>query len=125
MGDKELEVRIEPSSDDPDERDWARQVRSLYDELEDKAGSVRQQVKPEAGKKGGAVEIIVALGTSGAIAAALQAFKLWLARDRNRSVKRTMKVDGKETALELSTHSMSEEAVRATLQKAFEHVQRS
>ena len=47
---------------------------------------VREFEASSEGVKGGSLEILVTLGTSGAIASLVQIVKIWLARDRRRSL---------------------------------------
>jgi hypothetical protein len=47
---------------------------------------VREFETSSEGVKGGSLEILVTLGTSGAIASLVQIVKLWLTRDRRRSL---------------------------------------
>jgi Effector Associated Constant Component 1 len=46
----------------------------------------REYEASSEGVKGGSLEILVTLGTSGAIASLVQIVKLWLTRDRRRSL---------------------------------------
>jgi hypothetical protein len=71
-----------------DER-WEKQVQGLLADL--KAQSVqakRAAGESEPGKKGiDASQIIIALGSAGAITAAVEVFKAWLGRDKKRSIR--------------------------------------
>ena len=100
---------------DSDER-WQAQVQTLLQDLR-ATGQVKQQVKPVEGMKGGVAEIILALGTSGALSMAVMAFKAWLARDQNRSIViRTAKTAaGDETVI--TGENISEKILKDALQK--------
>jgi hypothetical protein len=94
------EIVIQPLSSAYDSGDarWESQVQGLLSSLEANAGEVRKEVTPVPGQKGGVVEIIIALGSAGAISAAVQVFKQWLDRDTTRSITiRKKKVRGEET----------------------------
>jgi Effector Associated Constant Component 1 len=81
-----LELVVEPRSERFDEADgrWREQVGAFYRELRRDVGAVRRERAPEAGAKGATTDIILALGSSGAITAAVTMFKAWLARDKTR-----------------------------------------
>jgi Effector Associated Constant Component 1 len=84
-----FEVEIEPASDryDPHDERWLDQVAQLRSDLLRQVGDVRIEPVPVEGKKGGAEALILALGTAGAFTAAVEFFKAWLGRDRDRSIK--------------------------------------
>jgi Effector Associated Constant Component 1 len=84
-----LELVVEPRSERFDEADsrWSEQVGALYRELRQELGDVRREREPVAGAKGATTDIILALGSSGAITAAVTMFKAWLARDKTRALE--------------------------------------
>jgi hypothetical protein len=86
-----LRVELRPRSDrfDSDHPSWARQVNTLWEELEVAAGTVRRELVRVPGKKGGGETIILALGSAGAISAMVEIIKAWLGRDRDRSLEIT------------------------------------
>jgi hypothetical protein len=81
-----LELVIEPRSERFDEADarWREQVGALYRDLRRDLGDVRRESTPVAGAKGATTDIILALGSSGALTAAVTMFKVWLGRDKTR-----------------------------------------
>jgi hypothetical protein len=81
-----LELVIEPRSERFDAGDarWREQVSALYRDLRDEVGVVRRESTPIPGAKGATTDIILALGSSGALTAAVTMFKAWLERDRTR-----------------------------------------
>jgi Effector Associated Constant Component 1 len=83
-----LELVIEPKSERFEEADgrWREQVGAFYRELRSEVGDVRRESTPEAGTKGATTDIILALGSSGALTAAVTMFKAWLDRDKTRSL---------------------------------------
>jgi hypothetical protein len=84
-----VEVIVEPKSDRFERTDprWRDQVVALYRDLRDEAGDVRTVSTPVAGEKGATTEIVLALGSSGALTAAVTMFQAWLGRDRSRSLE--------------------------------------
>ena len=84
-----LELVVEPRSERFEEADgrWREQVGAFYRELRGEVGDVRRESRPEAGAKGATTDIIVALGSSGALTAAVTMFKAWLDRDKTRSLE--------------------------------------
>ena len=86
-GDRRLELVVEPRSDDYDEADdrWRAQVGTLYEELADRADTYRRG-SSVPGTKGTVDQVILALGSSGALTAAVECFRAWLQRDKSRSI---------------------------------------
>lgn len=103
-----------PSSD----QRWRNQVENLLADLKRGAGEVRKEITPVEGKKGGAEAIILALGSSGAIAAAVAIFKAWLQRSADRSLEIEGVIDGREVKLKLTGRNVDETTVRQALQLA-------
>jgi hypothetical protein len=67
--------------------------------------------------------IILALGSAGAITAAVEAFKAWLSRDRSRHVVLSWADGDEEHRIELVGDRLSEESVRTALLAALEQRQ--
>jgi hypothetical protein len=103
-----------PSSD----ARWRTQVEGLLVDLKRTAGEVRKEVTPVAGQKGGAEAIILALGSSGAIAAAVAVFKSWLQRSGDRSIEIDGVIDGREVKLKLTGRNIDEATIRQALKLA-------
>ena len=103
-----------PSSD----QRWRNQVDSLLGDLKRNAGEVRKEITPIPGQKGGAEAIILALGSSGAIAAAVTIFKAWLSRSADRSIDIDGIIDGREVKLKLTGRNVDETTVRQALKLA-------
>jgi len=84
-------VELTPHSDrfDPNDLRWATQVGTLWQALEEEAGTVRRDATQVPGQKGGVETIILALGSAGAITAMVEVVKAWLGRDRSRSLEIT------------------------------------
>lgn len=100
-----------PSSD----QRWRNQVDGLLGDLKRSAGEVRKEITPVAGQKGGTEAIILALGSSGAITAAVAIFKAWLSRSADREIDFEGTIDGREVKFKMSARNMTE----ATVVQAF------
>lgn len=117
-----LEVVIEAQSADYDASDerWIDQVGQLHDDLQRGAGDVRKEVVPQQGRKGGAEAVILALGSAGAITAAAEMFKAWLARDRGRGLKLTIKRGGETEEFEITGEGMHASVIEKFMNAALD-----
>lgn len=114
------QLRLNISSDaypTSDQR-WRNQVDGLLGDLKRKGGEVRREITPVPGQKGGAEAIILALGSSGAIAAAVTVFKAWLQRADDRSIEIEGVIDGREVKLKLTGRNIDEATLRQALKIA-------
>jgi hypothetical protein len=112
-----LELQLAPASSafpSSDQR-WQNQVAQLLNDLRRNAGEVRKEITPVPGQKGGAEAIILALGTSGALTAAVAVFKAWLGRATDRAIRMKAKVGDRTVEIELSGSNISESTLRAAL----------
>jgi hypothetical protein len=111
-----LELRPESDRFDTHDSRWAVQVSTLWEALEEQAGTVHRQVAQAPGKKGGVETIILALGSAGAITAMVEVIKAWLGRDRSRSLKITStdEVRGRRTVTLHGEH-IDDETLREAL----------
>jgi hypothetical protein len=116
----ELAIEIEPKSGkfDPSDGRWLSQVNELITDCQKNAGKVTKKHLPEEGKKGGIEPLLLALGTSGAITAAVDIFKAWLARDKTRSIKIKIDKEGVKQEIEVTATGMDADTVRHYLNKA-------
>jgi hypothetical protein len=106
-GDDLLLWTITPSSEryDPDDDRWSAQLVELFSDLRHEAGGVRREAAAQAGQKGAAETIILALASAGSVTAAVQCLRDWLTRDRTRVVEISYAVDGREERIILrGTH---------------------
>jgi hypothetical protein len=71
---------------DPEDQRWLDQAATLYAALREEAGVVFQRGVPEPGAKGAVDAGVLALGSSGALTAAVACFRAWLARDKTRTL---------------------------------------
>jgi hypothetical protein len=83
-----IEVTITPATGrfDAEDQRWLDQVADLITALRDDVGAVSQRRIPVPGTKGSLGEVILALGSAGAITAAVECFRAWLRRDKTRSL---------------------------------------
>ncbi|GGU75944.1 hypothetical protein GCM10010211_47370 [Streptomyces albospinus] len=84
--DAELAILPGTGRFDPEEERWRDQVAALYAALREEAGTVLLRGAPEPGRKGDIDTVVLALGSSGALTAAVTCFRAWLARDKTRTL---------------------------------------
>jgi hypothetical protein len=112
-GDRRLELAIEPRSDDYDAADdrWRVQVGAFHQELASQVDLVRRGA-PAPGAKGTVDQVIVALGSSGVLTAAVECFRAWLQRDKSRRIDLRWDQDGVERHVTLSGDNVDAATVR-------------
>lgn len=113
-----INVRLVPGDLDfaPDALGWPDEVRTLLRMLRSHDVDVREHAAdPAPGDKGTASEIILALGSSGAIAAAVAVLQSWLTQRSTRTASLTFTENGQPRTLELRVTGMSEDATREIL----------
>jgi hypothetical protein len=74
----------------------------------------------QAVAKVGVEAVILALGSAGAITAAVEALRVWLARDRGRRVQLSWTVGGERCEVELAADRISEAGARELLLAAIQ-----
>lgn len=98
----------------PDSPQWRRETAALHSDLQRETGAVTTQSTPAPGTKGSAAEIILALGTSGALVSAVQVFRAWLGRDKTRSITATWTdEDGRERRFTLTGENIDQQSLNA------------
>jgi hypothetical protein len=122
-----IEILLEPKSEDYDPSDdrWMEQVGELYDGLQSEAGDVRKEVTAQEGQKGGFESVIMALGSAGALTAAVDVFRAWLARDRTRTVKLSIKVNDQIQEFEFSGSGMNKEQLNSFVEIAMNKLRKT
>lgn len=95
----ELELVLDPQHSSLDDERFGNQIVALTNTLKLEVGGVTARTALEPGKRGGLPQIILALGTSGAIGAAVAVLKAWLDQDKARKI--SIKVRTKGTAREV------------------------
>jgi hypothetical protein len=68
--------------------------------------------------KGWETELIVGLTGTGTVTGLVQALKIWLSRDRRRSITVTVRSDGQEASYEIAGENISTGALQAALDVA-------
>jgi Effector Associated Constant Component 1 len=79
----------------------------------------RQRDLPADGAfKGPMTELVVSVSTSGGVAALVKIMRIWLGRDRKRSLKVTVQTAENKTTYEISGEDVSVETLRDALEAA-------
>lgn len=120
-----LEVSIEPSSTDyaNDDPGWRAQVVSLRTALRDAdLNDVRRRETPAPGHKAGVEEVVLALGTSGAITAAVEVIRAWLARDRTRRLTLRYRDGDRDVSVDVDGTTVSDSTMRSALTSALKQL---
>ena len=116
----QIEMIIEPGHDEYDRNDqrWIQQINQLYSDLNSELGTVRKDVTPQEGQKGGLESIIIALGSAGVITAAVEIIKAWLGRDRGRHITFKAKVGEEVQELSISGQGMNASQIEKFMREA-------
>jgi hypothetical protein len=127
MGDvvSHIDVVVEPGSSrfDPDDAGWRDQVVALRRRLaEADIDGVRREEIPSPGHKAGVETLIIALGSSGAIAAAVEVVRSWLSRDRTRHIGLRYRDGDREVTLRIDGTTVSDATMAAALTAALDRL---
>lgn len=116
----EIQFQISPINDDYDPNDdrWLDQVNELVYDLQKEVGDVHQESTAVEGQKGAVAALILALGSAGAIKAAVDMFKTWLDRDQSRELIITVKRNGKTETFKVTGNRMDKEDMRSFMEAA-------
>jgi hypothetical protein len=108
-----FEVAVEPRNDEyhPDDERWRDQVATLYADLHAQVDAVRRG-RPVEGAKGAVDQLIIALGSAGAFSAAVDCFRAWLGRDRDRRIDVRWDENGVERSVTLTGEAVDVETIR-------------
>lgn len=111
--DSSLRLKVDALNDhyDPDDERWLDQAGSLYRELRAEADVVPGG-QPVPGAKGTVDQLIIALGSAGAFQAAVECFRAWLGRDRDRRINLTWDDEGVMRSVTLSGGAADTAALR-------------
>jgi hypothetical protein len=101
----EFELVLEPHHPSLDYHRFGSHVLDLTNALKLEIGGVTTCTAPEPGKRGGLPEIMLALGTSGAIAAAVVVFRAWLDKDKARQIGIKVRTKGKSRVVEITANA--------------------
>jgi hypothetical protein len=116
----DFRIQIEPVNEDYDPSDerWLDQVNELVDDLERDVGKVDKVEPALKDKKGGAEALILALGSAGAITAAIDMFKAWISRDQHRELVLSIERKGETQTFRVSGNRMDKNDIRQFLESA-------
>ena len=108
-----FEVAVEPHNDqyDPDDHRWRDQVATLVADLDAQVDTVRRG-RPVEGTKGAVDQLIIALGSAGAFQAAVDCFRAWLGRDRDRRIDVRWVENGVDRSVTLSGEAVDVDTIR-------------
>jgi hypothetical protein len=108
-----IDVVLVPGTDrfDPDDDRWREQVAVFMAELQREVGGVRRTSTPVEGTKGAVDTVILALGSAGAFTAAVEMFRSWLGRAKDRRLDISWTRDGQEETISLSGTSFDSETL--------------
>ena len=111
--DDPFKLTVDPRNDqyDPDDDRWLDQVAMLYQALDAQVDVLRSQRQVQ-GAKGAVDQLILALGSAGAIQAAVDCFRAWLARDRDRRIDVRWNSGGAERSVTLTGEDVDAETIR-------------
>ncbi len=119
----EVQFKIEPINEDYDPSDdrWLDQVNELVNDLQSDVGNVHKEVQAVEGKKGGVEALILALGSAGAITAAVDMFKTWISRDQSRELEISVERGGEVQTFRVSGSRMDKDDIRNFMESAFKN----
>ena len=117
----EVRFRIDPINQDYDPSDdrWLDQVNELVSDLQRDVGNMHKEVQAVEGKKGGVEALILALGSAGAITAAVEMFKAWISRDQSRELEISVEHGGETRTVRVSASRMDKDDIRNFMESAF------
>ncbi len=111
----QLKLAVASDALPANDRRWLNQVDGLLADLKRNGAEVQRKVTPVPGQKGGVEEIILALGSSGAIAATISIFKAWLARAGDRTIELDGQIGDRPVHLKLTGTNVDEKTLRLAL----------
>jgi hypothetical protein len=114
---------VEPRNDeyDPDSEGWRDQVATLYADLDVQVGTARRG-RPVEGTKGAVDQLVIALGSAGAFSAAVECFRAWLGRDRDRRIDVRWDDNGVERSVTLTGEAVDDKTMRELAKAAVDRV---
>ncbi|MGP3927245.1 effector-associated constant component EACC1 [Streptomyces sp. 8N616] len=117
--DIELTVTAGTAKFDPEDPRWLDEVATLNVALRKEVGTLSLRGVPESGAKGAVEAVTLALGSSGALTAAVACFRAWLARDKTRTLTVTWTDDqGAEQTLTVTGDHVDQASFQALAEAA-------
>lgn len=99
----ELSISTGTSKYASDSPQWRREVADLHSDLNRETGAVTTQSSPVTGTRGGIETVILALGSAGVFTATVECLRIWLGRDKTRSLTVDWTdADGKKQSLKVT-----------------------
>ncbi len=114
-----FELKITSTALPANDPRWRKHVDSLLADLKRQGGEVHRELTPVAGTKGGLETIILALGSSGAIAGAVTALRVWLLKSKDGAIAFKGNIDGKKVEFTLEGKNVTEATLQQVLKGAF------
>lgn len=109
-----LDISLFPHSqryEDDDDR-WRDQIADLVHELRVETDAVRVSRTPVPGTKGSLDQLVLTLGSAGVFTTAVDVLRIWLARDKTRSVELMYQDrEGKEQRLSVTAEHADDDAL--------------
>jgi hypothetical protein len=105
-----LEVQFEGIS-----LDHSAAQEGIRELIADLRSAVREEEVADGGSKGAPVELVVSLGASGTVAGLVRIVKLWLTRDRRRTMTVSVRDMTKETVISIEGDQISVDALNQAL----------
>ena len=108
-----FKLTVDPRNDqyDPDDDRWLDQVALLRQALDAQVDVIRGE-RQVPGAKGAIDQLIIALGSAGAFQAAVDCFRAWLGRDRDRRIDVRWNSGGVERSVTLTGEDVDAETIR-------------
>lgn len=117
-GSAQLKLIMSSASLPTSDQRWRNQVDGLLADLKRGGAEVRKEVTPVDGAKGGLEAIILALGSSGALATVVPVFRAWLKRSDDRVIDIDGVIDGRVVKLKITGSNIDETTIRQALKAA-------
>lgn len=110
----EVAILAETARFDSGDARWQDQVAALHAALREEVETVFSRGVPEPGWKGTVDTVLLALGSSGALTAAVACFRAWLARDKTRALTVTWTDGaGDERSIQVSGDNIDQASFQA------------
>jgi membrane-associated two-gene conflict system component 1 (EACC1) len=111
---------------DADDDRWRDQVADLVRELKVETGALTVAHTPVPGTKGSLDSLVLALGSAGVFTTALDVLRVWLARDKTRSVDLSYTDrDGKRQRLNVTATNSGADTLAPVIAAVADQIQAS
>ena len=116
-----MEIEFSAANDrfDDDDPRWREQVADLTDELRREVDRVWTRRTPTPGAKGAVDSVVMLLGSAGVFTAAVEVLRIWVSRDKHRSVTLTFSgPDGVRQSVQVSADNAGSQAMASLVEVA-------